>query len=218
MERLELVLKCAIRVRSDEPWPVRVFKRAWVRCVRGLKVEMQGPGHTLTIGRGGKLSGKVLIYGTGNHVFIGNGCFIEATWIDVNASDSEVRIGDDVRLFGSRELGCSLVLLRGSGRSITIGNTALLSYGIELRNCDGHSIHDQETGKLLNAPRDILVGEHVWIGAHAMLLKGASVASGSIVAAGSIVTGPIGAGLIAAGRPAVEKRRGIYWTLHEPVN
>lgn len=216
LRRLGSLATRRIHLRSDDPWPVSVAKRWWVRLTRGLHVEFRGPGHVLSIGRGGKLHGKALIYGARNRVSIGDGCFFTRTWLDVHSWDSELSIGNRARIFGHDDLGCTLVLLRGQGRRISLGEECLLSYAVEIRNCDGHSIREQATGKLRNLQRDIVLERHVWIGAHSIVLKGATIGSGSIVGAGSVVTGTIGSDLIAVGRPAVEKRRGIVWSLDEP--
>ncbi len=210
------VCERGVILRSDEPWPKRVLKRWWVRRTRGLAVEFRGSGQELRIGRSRLLEGKALIHGSGNRVRIGDGCHFTTTWLDVHAWDSELIIGDGTRIFGHAELGTTLVLVRGKGRRVAIGRGGLLSYAVEIRNCDGHSIREVSSGRLLNAPRDITLGERVWVGAGATVLKGATIGDGSIIGAGSVVTGAIEAGVVAVGRPARTKRGDVSWSLEEP--
>ena len=40
-------------------------------------------------------------------------------------------------------------------------------------------------------PREIIIGENVWIGLNSIILKGATIGDNSIVAAGSVVGGGI---------------------------
>lgn len=53
---------------------------------------------------------------------------------------------------------------------------------------DGHDIVDMTSGKVINEPRPILIGENSWIGARATIMKGAILAKNTIVPYGSIIT------------------------------
>jgi acetyltransferase-like isoleucine patch superfamily enzyme len=113
-------------------------------------------------------------------------------------------------------MGYNHLLSKGDFTNIEIGDDCLLSYGIEIRTTDSHSIFDQESGSLLNPPRSISIGNHVWVGARSMILKGASIGSGTVIGAYSIVNKAVGANVIAAGQPCKELKSFIRWDSATP--
>ena len=64
---------------------------------------------------------------------------------------------------------------------------------------------------MTNKPRDIRLGEHVWIGQNATILKGVSIGNNSIVAFGTVVTKDVPANAIVAGVPSKVVKTGITW-------
>jgi len=60
--------------------------------------------------------------------------------------------------------------MHGTYGSILIGDNCLFSNGITIRNDDGHHIFDKGTGKRINYPGNITIGNHVWVGAGVTLL------------------------------------------------
>lgn len=97
--------------------------------------------------------------------------------------------------------------------SIHIGKHCMLSYDINLFTSDGHTVYEQDTGKITNNRScRIIIGDHVWIGWHATLLKGTNIASNSIVGAMSLVTREFNEpNSLIAGMPAKVIKRGINW-------
>lgn len=218
LRRIGLFVNRGICMRSDDPWPVSVIKRWWVRLVCGLKVDFRGPGHELRIGAGGKLQGIAMIYGANNRVVIGERCTFTDIWIDINATESTFAIGDRTRIHGHPKLGCTFLMMKGNKRRFEIGPKCLLSYAIEMRNCDGHCIRDKSTGRLLNPPGDIIIGSHVWIGSYSTILKGTAIGEGTVIGTGSIVSKPVEEDVIAVGRPAKVVRRSVVWDGGLPQN
>jgi len=98
------------------------------------------------------------------------------------------------------------------GGAITFGADCMLSTDIHMDASDMHPIYDRATGERLNPPRDIEVGDHVWLGARVLLLKGAKIGSGTIVGAGSMVAGTLPENVLAAGSPAKVVRENVAWT------
>lgn len=95
-----------------------------------------------------------------------------------------IEIGKDF----SAELDTVLYANGGKGRKISVGNDCMFSHGILVRTSDGHKILDARTKKPLNQPKDICIGNHVWVGARAVLLKGTVIPDNCIVGACSVVT------------------------------
>lgn len=99
-----------------------------------------------------------------------------------------------------------------SGASIIMGSDCMLSHDILLQPSDQHDIFDAETGRLLNSKRSIVLGDHVWLAKACYLGAGVTIGSGAVVEAHSVVTKSVDEGVIVAGNPAREIRRGVTWT------
>lgn len=72
--------------------------------------------------------------------------------------------------------------------NIVIGDDCMFSQDIWLRTSDAHPIYSVATKERLNYPKDILIGDHVWIGQEVMILKGSVVGSGSVLGARATLT------------------------------
>ena len=94
-----------------------------------------------------------------------------------------------------------------NGANIEVGELCMFSYGITLRNHDSHRIINPNDGSVMNSPKDIVLGKHVWVAQNATILKGVTIGNNSIIAAGSVVTKSIPANEIWGGNPAVFIRK-----------
>ncbi len=121
---------------------------------------------------------------------------------------------DDQLVFwgaGATAVGVSIEL-EGSGRSCVIGDDALISNDVWIRNYDMHAIHDLRSGGQINrAACDTVLERHVWLGQDALLLSCERVGRGSIVGARAMVKGFVPDLSVAAGVPARVLRQGISW-------
>lgn len=70
---------------------------------------------------------------------------------------------------------------------VEFGNNNLLSWDVLVMDTDFHSIED-ESGKLLNPPRPIVVGDKVWIGCRCLILKGANIPDNCVIGANSVLS------------------------------
>jgi hypothetical protein len=112
---------------------------------------------------------------------------------------------------GATAVGCSIEL-EGQDLGVAIGDDALISNGVWIRNYNMHALHDLRTGAAIGRPPVTTVLErHVWLGQDALLLNCARVGSGAVVGARSLVTRPVPACVIAAGNPAQVRREGVSW-------
>lgn len=76
---------------------------------------------------------------------------------------------------------------------------------------DAHKIFDA-TGKHINPPSKIQIGNHVWIGHSTMIMKKSMVPDNCIVGAGSIITeSDFNESSIILGHPAKMKRQNVSW-------
>ncbi len=112
---------------------------------------------------------------------------------------------------GASAVGCS-VELEGDGRFLLVGEDALISSGVWIRNHDMHAVHDLRTGERVNRPPvDTVIERHVWVGQGAFLLNCQRVGCGSIIGAMSLAKGVIGECVAVAGSPARVIRYQVSW-------
>lgn len=112
---------------------------------------------------------------------------------------------------GSSAVGCSIEM-EGEERGAVIGDDALISSGVWLRNYDMHAIHDLETGACISHPPvDMVLERHVWLGQDALLLNCQKVGRGSIVGARALLKTDLPPRVVAAGVPARVIRHGVSW-------
>ena len=105
-----------------------------------------------------------------------------------------------------------LTVILSERKHFFVGNDALFSRGIWVRNADPHLIYDCETKQRLNPTKSVFIGDHVWIGQGAMLLKGTEIDSGSIIGGMSVVSGKrIPRNTAWAGNPARQVRENVFW-------
>lgn len=94
---------------------------------------------------------------------------------------------------------------------IVIGEHSLISWNVEFRTSDWHSVIEKSTGKRLNPPSSLVLSERVWIGSDVRILKGIHIGRESIVGAGSIVTRNIESNCAVGGNPAKVIKRNVTW-------
>lgn len=66
-----------------------------------------------------------------------------------------------------------------------------------------HPIDPVERNKGIGIPKDVLIGDNVWIGANVTILPGVEIGDCAVVGAGSVVTKNVPANTVVAGNPAV---------------
>ena len=115
---------------------------------------------------------------------------------------------------GSSAVGCRFEI-EGTDRGVVVGDDALISDGVWVRNYDMHSMHDLRTGgRISRAPLDTVIERHVWLGQDAMLLSCERVGMGAIVGARALVKSVVPPRVVAAGTPARVLREGTSWGRH----
>lgn len=88
----------------------------------------------------------------------------------------------------------------------------MFSQDIKIATGDGHPIYDLDTGELINANKDVIIKDKVWIGRGVSIHKGAIIPEGCVVGACSFVTKEFTEkNCIIAGVPAKVVKRNIRW-------
>lgn len=165
------------------------------------------------------------VSGRSNSIIIGRDCLLTNTTVSITGEHNQLIIDDNVRFMGP----CRIIMngnaklhikwnagIRGvefnmNGANIEVGELCMFSYGITLRNHDSHKVICSETNKILNPPKDIVLGKHVWVAQGASILKGCHIGENSVVGFGSVVTKSCASGSILAGNPARVVKENISW-------
>ncbi len=127
------------------------------------------------------------------------------------------KIGKNVRVMKIRVQGVNLYI----GDNTFIGDESMIMGGKSNiyigKNCDisSHVSIISGTHKIGNIDKaagdgyseDITIEDGVWIGFGAIILHGVTIGKGSIIAAGSVVNKNIPSGVLAAGVPAIVKKK-----------
>jgi acetyltransferase-like isoleucine patch superfamily enzyme len=103
----------------------------------------------------------------------------------IDNSNSIISIGNNTRLNG-----CCL----HSSKSISIGSNCLIAAGTQIIDSNGHeTLLDNPINRInsRDIPKEIIIGDNVWIGLNCLILPGSKIGNGSVIAAGSIVKSEI---------------------------
>lgn len=188
--------------------PVLISNNIYLHKTKG-KITINGPIKTALIQIGyGKVGisdfkrargvwqvfGEVVFNG---RAFIMHGCKINV------GENGQLIFGDNFNM--STE--CALV----AEKKITIGNNSGISWESLVMDTDFHHIFD-ENGQVFNHPKEVVIGDNVWVGCRCTILKGANLPNGSIIAAGSLVTKKlVGEKSIFGGNPMRVLKENITW-------
>ena len=120
-----------------------------------------------------EVSGTLVVCGKAN---IGRGSRISI------GNNAVLELGDNFSITGRSSVICQ--------KEITFGNDCLLSWDILVMDTDLHYIMN-ENDEIINHPRPIHIGNHVWIGCRNTILKGVNIANNVIISANSTLTNNI---------------------------
>lgn len=179
--------------------------------LRGTRIEILGTGCRLIIGPGARLwSCSITLTGEDAELIIGAGCRLRHVRLSVEDHGSHLSLGAKTSVTGA-------TLVSQEGRRLQVGEDCMIAQHAEVRNSDSHAIYDEHNVRI-NPPRDIVVGNHVWIGLGACIFKGARIGDGAIIGARALVTCEIPPASLACGVPATSGRTGLHWDRSRAAN
>lgn len=205
------MLRNILRSVRDRLFPVRTKGKnnritIGSKIGSGFIIMVSGNNNVITIGKGCLLTNTVVrIFGDNNRLFINDKArFMGPCRIIIGGTENTLMIGEDAGIRGVE------FNVEGGG-SMEIGERCMFSYGITLRNHDSHRIIDPSNGCVLNSPKDVVLGRHVWIAQNATILKGCYIGDDSVIGFGAIVTKSCPPGSVMAGVPARIVKENINW-------
>lgn len=95
---------------------------------------------------------------------------------------SKIVIGDNCRVNGA---------YIHAEKGITIGKNCVIASGVNIIDSNGHQVRSFNRTIGRDEPKEIVIGNNVWICMNVTILKGSIIGDNSIVAAGSVVQGII---------------------------
>lgn len=117
--------------------------------------------------------------------------------------DAELIFGDKVFLSANVILVCT--------KKIDIGFAARIGWFSTLMDSDFHDIIEEDTGRIINPDKAIVIGDYVWVGHTCVIKKGVTVNDWNIIGSNSVVVKDIsGQKQIWGGSPAKLIREGCY--------
>lgn len=146
------------------------------------------------------------IHSSDSVFIIENDAVVRDCQVFLQGDKTKVSIGEKTTI-----LGCIFFAIECNSE-INIGKDCMLSWGIEIRTSDWHSIYDIETNERINSQKSVNIKDHVWVGSHATILKGIDVENDSIIGSHSIVTKSVPSNSIVAGNPAKLIRNNVRWS------
>ncbi|AYL94598.1 acyltransferase [Mucilaginibacter celer] len=123
----------------------------------------------------------------------------------------KINVGKNGKLTFGENFNMSTEVAIVAEKQITIGNNSGISWESLVMDTDFHHIFD-ENGQIINHPKEVIIGDNVWVGCRCTILKGANLPDGSIIAAGSLVTKKlVGNNSIFGGNPMRVLKENITW-------
>ena len=88
-------------------------------------------------------------------------------------------------------------------KSIAIGKNCVIAGGVNIIDSNGHIVVSNNRTVGRDEPKEIVIGDNVWIGLNSTILKGSVIGANCVVSAGSVVKGVFPDNTLIQGNPAV---------------
>lgn len=125
---------------------------------------------------------------------------------------SKISVGENGQLIlGNNFTITAETSLITTERKIQFGSNCLISWETLVMDSDFHKIYNDKR-EIINSPKDISIGNDVWIGCRCLILKGSTIPNNSIIAANSLVNKALfGEYKSFGGQPAKELKDKLEW-------
>ena len=178
--------------------------------IKKSSITMAGKQHNIILNNCEIFNCNIYLRGEGHRLVIEDGVRLHNVSIRIIGWDNLIHISSG-STFGSGQVVCG-----GKGISIKVGKNCMFAGGTDIWSTDTHSV--LQDGVLVNEPKSITIGDHVWCGKDVAILKGVTIGDNAVIGMRSLVTKDIRPGTLNVGSPAKEIREGIDWTRINPNN
>ena len=189
--------------------PARWFKEK-TTVLKKSGIRFFGKNNTIRLQKADMYNTTVFLRGKGHALVVDENAKIYNTHIKIIGNNNTVHIGAGTS-FGGGEIICG-----GNGISITVGKNCVFAEGLDIWSTDTHSV--TQDGQLVNVPKSICIGDHVWAGKDVAILKGVTIGDGAVIGMRSLVTHDLREKTLSLGSPAKTIRENIDWSLNNPNN
>ena len=179
------------------------------------KLKVSGKGNKIFLDKGailGKMNAVRLEFIGDNNIFhLKRNSLVKRGHYRFSGSEGIINIGIGTTI------GNAYFLCEDSTK-IVLGKDCMLSYDVEFRTTDAHSLIDGKSLKIINLPNDIIIGDHVWIGKGVCLLQGIEITNNVVVGTRALVTKSFTQENVAiSGVPAKVVRENVLWERTPPL-
>jgi len=148
----------------------------------GNKVKIRGKGNTIILSKYTVLKKcNIRIIGNNCKIIIDDGSILNKVSLSCRDDNSVIWIKNNA------DIGPNTKIISMEGNNIVIGENSLISYDVEIRNSDSHSIINAD-GIRINKGNHIEIGNNVWIAGGAIILKGSNIGNNCVIGAHSVYT------------------------------
>ncbi len=197
-------------VKTALRFPVILSGRVSFNALKG-NVSLKGPVKTGMIRFGEDILGihdkriSTVFNIHGNLWFLGKARFGRGVSISVG-NEGTLQFGRNLTITGK-----STIVASGK-KSVTFGDGCLISWDVLIMNTDFHNIFAMQNQRCLNEPKDVFIGNHVWIGCRSTILKGTVLPDHSVIGANTVISKALEKEhTIYAGVPVKSIKNDIYW-------
>ncbi|MFT4241152.1 MAG: acyltransferase [Acidovorax sp.] len=178
-----------------------------IECAEATII-FRGENNTLVIRDGAQIQQLEVYFDCNNGYLEIGACSIPGKGIKAN-----IRVGEKSKIIIGDNFTCTSKCMISAVEcsNIFIGNDCMIAAQNEIKTDDSHPIFDVRTGKRVNMPKSIHMGNHVWLARRAVVLGGGWMGDGSILGYNSVLKGRIPNNCIAVGIPARVTKKDIAW-------
>jgi acetyltransferase-like isoleucine patch superfamily enzyme len=116
------------------------------------------------------------------------------TTLLVDRENGRIVVGDNCRINGA---------YLHAKKNITIGKNCLIAAGTNILDSNGHQLVSTDRTQGEDEPKEIVIGNNVWLCLNSIILKGTKIGHNSVVTANSVVKGEFPDNSVLQGNPAV---------------
>lgn len=114
------------------------------------------------------------------------------TTLLIDKKNAKIEIGANTRINGA---------YIHAQKSIRIGKNCVIASGVNIMDSNGHILYSDNRTIGRDSPKEITIGDNVWLGLNAIILKGTYIGDNCVIAAGSVVKGSFPPNSLIIGNP-----------------